>query len=701
MDIGIGFLKSRIARRFCILFILCAFIPTVGLIVLSYGKVVRQLEEQSMVRLQRDAKAYGISLFDRMIRIDSELQVIGRTIDLAQIESSRILMDSEADWRNLIEGFVIRPHEAQEPIEIGDFDWKSIDPLLTPELLADPAPFILTVSGDGSADVYFCRTIERQENQKLTIIARASKTYLWGIGSEPLLPPMVELTIFDRTGKRIMASQNGIVGDIRDIRKQQIRPGRDLRVFQYDQNGRTYLASVANLFVESRFQRTGWTIILSQDRMDVMAATKNFRTTVPFIALFFLLIILYLSMMFIRKGLEPLALLKNGTQRIARKDFASPIVITSNDEFQELAESFNDMATKLEKQFNTLTVLSEIDRAILSSLDRKKVIHTTLHRLREYFGCDICFYVKNSQSALDHVKVYILQGRRFDDPRIEYFQLNEGEQDLLFADYRHKILSGEDPLPGFLSQIGGNDFVRFLCLTIPVYKEIRRVLILSWRQSHILSGDELDQAKKIADQLAIAITNALHLENLEKLAMGTIEALARTVDAKSKWTSGHSERVSVLGGRIGKAMGLNERMVDTLTRGGLLHDIGKIGIPLAILDKPARLSDQEYEEIKNHPAIGGKILEPINAFQDILPIVVQHHEKFDGSGYPNGLKGEEIDLRARILALADVWDALVSGRPYREGWVYERARTFIVEGSGSHFDPLVVNAFLSIVSEDD
>jgi HD-GYP domain-containing protein (c-di-GMP phosphodiesterase class II) len=112
------------------------------------------------------------------------------------------------------------------------------------------------------------------------------------------------------------------------------------------------------------------------------------------------------------------------------------------------------------------------------------------------------------------------------------------------------------------------------------------------------------------------------------------------------------------------------------------------------------LTDEEYAEIKNHPAIGNKILEPIKAYHKILPLVLQHHEKFDGSGYPAGLKGEEIDIKARILAVADVWDALVSDRPYREGWVQDRARKVIVEGAGSHFDPRVVEAFLVVMAEN-
>jgi putative nucleotidyltransferase with HDIG domain len=207
------------------------------------------------------------------------------------------------------------------------------------------------------------------------------------------------------------------------------------------------------------------------------------------------------------------------------------------------------------------------------------------------------------------------------------------------------------------------------------------------------------QAKQIANQLAVALTNSQLVDDLEKLAMGTIEALARTVDAKSKWTSGHSERVAEISATIGRNMGLAEKEIESLKRGGLLHDIGKIGISMAILDKPGRLDEKEYAAVCEHPAIGARILEPITAYQDILPMIAQHHEKFDGSGYPQGLRGEEIDLRARIMAVADVWDAVVSDRPYRQGWIHDRAKKLIVDGAGSHFDPKVVDVFLAVVAE--
>ena len=129
-----------------------------------------------------------------------------------------------------------------------------------------------------------------------------------------------------------------------------------------------------------------------------------------------------------------------------------------------------------------------------------------------------------------------------------------------------------------------------------------------------------------------------------------------------------------------------------------MREIGKIGVPVSILNKESKLSKEEFEKIKEHPLIGLKILEPIKAYKDALPIVVQHHEKFNGSGYPNGLSGDAIDIGARILAVADVFDAVTSERPYRAGLIEEQALTLITEESGTHFDPVVVKAFLTAVS---
>ncbi len=213
------------------------------------------------------------------------------------------------------------------------------------------------------------------------------------------------------------------------------------------------------------------------------------------------------------------------------------------------------------------------------------------------------------------------------------------------------------------------------------------------------AGEDIVYARQLADQVAVALSNARLLEDLNELNIGTLTALARTIDAKSPWTAGHSERVTELALRVGRHLSLHDEALSRLHQGGLLHDIGKIGIPGAILDKPGKLTDEEMQVIRQHPQIGARILSPIAAYGDAIPIVRHHHEKFDGSGYPDGLVGEGIPFLARVLAVGDVYDGCRLDRPYRAGMAHQEALEIIRSGTGSHFDPAIVAAFLDIIAE--
>jgi putative nucleotidyltransferase with HDIG domain len=186
---------------------------------------------------------------------------------------------------------------------------------------------------------------------------------------------------------------------------------------------------------------------------------------------------------------------------------------------------------------------------------------------------------------------------------------------------------------------------------------------------------------------------------LEQLDIGTLTAFARAIDANSPWTAGHSERVTTLALRIAHTMGLPAKDLQIVHRGGLLHDIGKIGTPPAILDKPGKLEVWENEIMQNHVKVGIRILEPIDCFRDMLCVVGQHHEHFDGSGYPEGLTGEQITVHARIVAVADVYDALTSDRPYRKGVSEQKAIEILKANSGTQFDPKVVEALITVASK--
>jgi putative nucleotidyltransferase with HDIG domain len=189
-------------------------------------------------------------------------------------------------------------------------------------------------------------------------------------------------------------------------------------------------------------------------------------------------------------------------------------------------------------------------------------------------------------------------------------------------------------------------------------------------------------------------------QRLDALNWGTLNALARVIDTNSKWTAGHSERVTQLALKMGRLFGLSQEELDNLHRAALLHDIGKIGMPPELLDKTDRLSAEEYQFVREHPVIGARILEPIEPYAEVIPIVRQHHEWFNGKGYPDGLAGEAISLGARILAVADVYDALSSERPYRPGMEKDEALHLITEQSGTHFDPLIVEVFSEIMKKE-
>jgi putative nucleotidyltransferase with HDIG domain len=210
----------------------------------------------------------------------------------------------------------------------------------------------------------------------------------------------------------------------------------------------------------------------------------------------------------------------------------------------------------------------------------------------------------------------------------------------------------------------------------------------------VSSDDEFEHVADALNDLAAELKQ--QFSELEAFNLGTLSALARAIDAKSPWTAGHSERVTKLAVAIGNEMGLPAAEVDHLQRGGLVHDIGKLATPPEILDKPSRLTADEQAIIEQHPEQGARILEPIPAFRALLPIVAQHHERWDGRGYPAGLSGETIARTARVLAVADVYDALRSDRPYRTGLDHAAVVEVIVSGAGRHFDPEAVDAFLAV-----
>ncbi len=191
-------------------------------------------------------------------------------------------------------------------------------------------------------------------------------------------------------------------------------------------------------------------------------------------------------------------------------------------------------------------------------------------------------------------------------------------------------------------------------------------------------------------------------EELRDAYIQTIRALAEAVDAKDSYTRGHSERVGVYASKIARELGFPTSLIERVYIAGLLHDVGKIGVRDAVITKPDRLSREEYDEIKRHPEIGARILEPVRFLADVVPCVRHHHEWFDGSasGYPSRLKGDQIPIASRVILVADTVEAMTSDRPYRRGLPLEQVVKELRKFSGTQFDPQCVDAFLRIIERD-
>lgn len=211
-------------------------------------------------------------------------------------------------------------------------------------------------------------------------------------------------------------------------------------------------------------------------------------------------------------------------------------------------------------------------------------------------------------------------------------------------------------------------------------------------ESGIKAVQQMNLIKEINNELKE--TN----EKLEKAYMETIETLRFTVEAKDTYTRGHSDRVSEYSVLLGKYLNLSEEDLHLLKVGGLFHDIGKIGVPDSILLKTTKLTDDEYSEIKNHPTIGAHILSNATIFENAIPIVKHHHERYDGHGYPSKLVGENIPYLARIAAVADSFDAMTSKRTYRDSLPLDVVKQEIEKNKGTQFDPNIADTFLDILN---
>ena len=226
------------------------------------------------------------------------------------------------------------------------------------------------------------------------------------------------------------------------------------------------------------------------------------------------------------------------------------------------------------------------------------------------------------------------------------------------------------------------------------------IQVANKHRNALYTYEDMDLLKILGSQIAFVIQNAELFNNLEKAYLDTLSALTNAIDAKDSYTKGHSDRVTSLSVKLAKEAGVGEDDIEKIRLGAMLHDIGKIGIPEIVLNKPGRLDNDEFAVMKSHPTVGVSILGNVEFLQNIVPIIKHHHERYDGKGYPDALKGDEIPYLARIVSIVDTYDAMTTNRPYRKALTMDESLKEIERCKGSQFDPDLADLFIKMARRD-
>ena len=364
--------------------------------------------------------------------------------------------------------------------------------------------------------------------------------------------------------------------------------------------------------------------------------------------------------------------------------------------------------SRLQRYIEMMRSLYSIERTIASSLDLQMVLDFTLQEAMHHLKVDAsCVYLIDSSSSVLHYKA----GLGFLHPEAipNRLRLGNGKLDSVVMERKQLFIADlrKEPLASFLPLVKQEQFQSLLAIPLEAKGKTQGALIVFHRSPLHPSADLNEFLTNIGGQLAIAIDNIGMFEELNRshleLTMAydtTIEGWAQALELRDQETEGHARRVADLTVRLARALDVPAEQLVHIRRGAILHDIGKMGIPDQILLKPGPLTMEEREIMKKHPIYARQLLLPIKYLHPAIDIPYCHHERWDGTGYPQGLKGEQIPLAARIFAVIDVWDALISDRPYRAAWPQEKALNYIREQAGHHFDPHIVEKFLELLLEE-
>jgi putative nucleotidyltransferase with HDIG domain len=678
-----------------LLLFVCIAVPAAAFGFLSLREVQEKFHQETVRRMRLQSRTIAMAIHTALSSAETQAEFLA---GMARLDTSAGVGPPRNREGTLLGATYYRNGSPAKTLFGRPVPAPPMDAAARAHLDAGNGLLYLARQAGGGTRIFLAQAVSQAPPGQELLSCELNAEYLWGRVRDEL-PPVSDVAVLLSDGAPLFQTRPLPAAIPERISRSRDRGAAGY--FEWRQGTDDLLVDHFAVFLKPAFLADDWLVAVAQPRSEAFAAAQKFSRLL-FLSIALVVLVSWLfALVQVRRNLAPLALLNDATRRISGGDFDSRVEIASGDEFEMLACSFNAMAERLGAEFRTQAEMGRTVQAILVETDRERIVRAVLGHIGTVIPCDSAGLLLARIDAADATATLRV---RDGSP----LGATDTRTSLAFLapDEIRRLRSAEtavDTLPG-------GDFARIfagwpapgpavlLLAPLIVRGELQGVLALGYRERRPPGDKAPILLRQVADQASISLTRSRLLEELSENDLATLQALAGAVDTNSPWTAGHSRRVTVLAMEIGKELGLPPDEIDLLRRGGLLHDIGKLGIPPAILDKPGKLTDEELAVMKGHPAAGAKILVPIPSLQRVLPIVVQHHEWFDGSGYPQGLAGDAISFHARITALADVVEALGADRPYRPGWTAERIRNHVSERRGSHFDPAVVDAFLRLES---
>jgi diguanylate cyclase (GGDEF)-like protein len=511
-------LRSKVARRLLLLFFLCALVPVGALSILSFAHVTKQLTQQAERRLRQGSKVTGMTVLGRLQRLEADLVSLQESYASPSRAAVRRIPAGLA--KQLGERFLaialVRDGTRQVPLLGRLVDPPEPAPEGKAHLASGKTLLVTAHPPGGPPRLFLSRSLDSGRARPRTLVGEVNLDVLFDISFKNTLPSMAEFALLDADYRVIAGSLPGAV-TLPASASRAMRSSVSGR-FEWVHGDEEYLASYWTLFTKPNFLNPKWILVLIELKAHVLAPVADFRTLFPLVIGSSLFLVLLLSVSQIRRRMVPLEKLQQGTRRIANRDFEVEVRVDSGDEFQELASSFNAMARRLSDHFSSLATMIDIDRAILSAIDTRRIVNTILERTRDVYACDCVGLLLLDPEAPDMLRAFVSQetGAAIQQSEISGFSLEDAEQ---FEAHPESLSIGpDDDVPCYLAP-----FIRAgvrLSFVLPLFvnRKLAGAVCVGHAEPDTGDTDDLVYARQLADQAAIALSNARTIEANRVLA---------------------------------------------------------------------------------------------------------------------------------------------------------------------------------------